>query len=127
LTAGVQALAGWFHGYPGSHGVSYGVASGYARAHHGGDDRFRRRSGHRMCWLLGEASAFAAARESDDPLCFSAAALRSDPARAPVAVVRVGEAPVGLMLVRDGSRVVADSNRFNATGANSDLSVPTIP
>ena len=67
------------------------------------------------------------ARESDDLLCFSAAALRSDPARALVAVVRVGEAPVGLMLVRDGSRVVvADSNRFNATGANSDLSVVNV-
>jgi DNA-binding beta-propeller fold protein YncE len=67
------------------------------------------------------------ARESDDLLCFSAAALRSDPARALVAVVRVGEAPVGLMLVRNGSRVVvADSNRFNATGANSDLSVVNV-
>ena len=67
------------------------------------------------------------ARESDDLLCFDAAALRSDPARALVAVVRVGEAPVGLMLVRDGSRVVvADSNRFNATGANSDLSVVNV-
>ena len=64
------------------------------------------------------------ARESDDLLCFSAAALRADPARALVAIVRVGEAPVGLMLVRDGSLVVvADSNRFNAGGAASDLSV----
>jgi DNA-binding beta-propeller fold protein YncE len=64
------------------------------------------------------------ARASDDLLCFSAAALRADPARALVAVVRVGEAPVGLMLVRDDSLVVvADSNRFNAPGASSDLSV----
>jgi DNA-binding beta-propeller fold protein YncE len=64
------------------------------------------------------------ARESDDLLCFSATALRTDPARALVATVRVGEAPVGLMLVRDGSLVVvADSNRFGAPGANSDLSV----
>jgi DNA-binding beta-propeller fold protein YncE len=64
------------------------------------------------------------ARESDDLLCFSAAALRSDPARALVAIVRVGEAPVGLMLVRNGSLVVvADSNRFGATGAASGLSV----
>jgi DNA-binding beta-propeller fold protein YncE len=64
------------------------------------------------------------ARASDDLLCFSAAALRADPARALVAVVRVGEAPVGLMLVRNGSLVVvADSNRFAAPGASSDLSV----
>jgi len=41
-----------------------------------------------------------------------------------VAVIRVGEAPVGLMLVRGGSLVaVADSNRFGAPGASSDLSV----
>ncbi len=64
------------------------------------------------------------ARESDDLLCFSAAALRSDPDRALVAIIRVGEAPVGLMLVRNGSLVVvADSNRFAAPGATSDLSV----
>jgi DNA-binding beta-propeller fold protein YncE len=64
------------------------------------------------------------ARASDDLLCFLAAALRADPARALVAVVRVGEAPVGLMLVRGGSLVVvADSNRFAAPGATSDLSV----
>jgi DNA-binding beta-propeller fold protein YncE len=64
------------------------------------------------------------ARASDDLLCFSAAALQRDPARALVAIVRVGEAPVGLMLVRNGSLVVvADSNRFAAPGAHSDLSV----
>jgi DNA-binding beta-propeller fold protein YncE len=64
------------------------------------------------------------ARESDDLLCFSAAALQNDPARALVATVRVGEAPVGLMLVKNGSLiVVADSNRFGAPGANSSLSV----
>jgi hypothetical protein len=67
------------------------------------------------------------ARGSDDLLCFSAATLLTDPVRALVAVVRVGEAPVGLMLVRDGSRVVvADSNRFSAAGANSDLSVVNV-
>jgi DNA-binding beta-propeller fold protein YncE len=63
-------------------------------------------------------------RESDDLLCFSAAALRTDPARALMAIVRVGEAPVGLMLVRNGSLiVVADSNRFATAGATSDLNV----
>ena len=67
------------------------------------------------------------ARASDDLLCFSAAALQADPSRALVAIVRVGEAPVGLMLVRDGSLiVVADSNRFGAAGATSDLSVVNV-
>ena len=64
------------------------------------------------------------ARTSDDLLCFSAAALRTDPGRALVAMVRVGPAPVGLALVRNGSLiVVADSNRYTASGATSDLSV----
>jgi DNA-binding beta-propeller fold protein YncE len=64
------------------------------------------------------------ARASDDLLCFSAADLRTDPRRALVAIVRVGAAPVGLMLVRNGSLVVvADSNRFGAHGATSDLTV----
>jgi DNA-binding beta-propeller fold protein YncE len=67
------------------------------------------------------------ARASDDLLCFSAAALQADPSRALVAIVRVGEAPVGLMLVREGSLiVVADSNRFGAAGATSDLSVVNV-
>jgi DNA-binding beta-propeller fold protein YncE len=67
------------------------------------------------------------ARASDDLLCFSAAALRTDPGRALMAIARVGEAPVGLMLVRNGSLVVvADSNRFGASGATSDLSVVSV-
>jgi DNA-binding beta-propeller fold protein YncE len=67
------------------------------------------------------------ARESDDLLCFAAARLLSDPARALLATVRVGEAPVGLMPVRNGSLVVvADSNRFGAAGATSDLSVVNV-
>jgi DNA-binding beta-propeller fold protein YncE len=67
------------------------------------------------------------ARASDDLLCFSAAALQTDPRRALVAIVRVGEAPVGLMLVRNGSLVVvADSNRFGARGASSDLGVVNV-
>ena len=53
------------------------------------------------------------ARASDDLLCFSAARLAAPPSRALVAVVRVGEAPVGLAAARGGSLiVVADSNRY---------------
>lgn len=67
------------------------------------------------------------ARASDDLLCFSAARLVADPGRALVAVTRVGEAPVGLMAVRGGSLiVVADSNRFGASGASSDLDVVNV-
>jgi DNA-binding beta-propeller fold protein YncE len=67
------------------------------------------------------------ARASDDLLCFSAARLISDPAHALMAVVRVGEAPVGLAAVRGGSLiVVADSNRFGARGANADLDVVNV-
>jgi DNA-binding beta-propeller fold protein YncE len=55
------------------------------------------------------------ARESDSLLAFSAAKLRSNPAHALLADVRVGEAPVGLALVNGGRDVVmADSDRFTA-------------
>jgi DNA-binding beta-propeller fold protein YncE len=67
------------------------------------------------------------ARASDDLLCFSASLLRTDPAHALTAVVRVGEAPVGLMLVRGGTRmVVADSNRFVVAGETSNLAVVNV-
>ena len=67
------------------------------------------------------------ARASDDLLCFSASALRANPAHALLAVVRVGEAPVGLRLVRNGTLiVVADSNRFVVRGATADLSVVNV-
>jgi DNA-binding beta-propeller fold protein YncE len=67
------------------------------------------------------------ARGSDDLLCFSAARLASDPAHALVAVVRVGEAPVGLAAVRGGSLiVVADSDRFDQPGAVAGLDVVNV-
>jgi len=62
------------------------------------------------------------ARASDALLAYSAARLLTDPAHALLAVVRVGELPVGLALVRGGSvAVVADSNRFDVAGATSSL------
>jgi DNA-binding beta-propeller fold protein YncE len=70
------------------------------------------------------AEIWVTARASDDLLCLSAARLVADPARALVAIVRVGEAPVGLAAVHGGSLiVVADSNRFGASGAAADLDV----
>ena len=64
------------------------------------------------------------ARESDELLAFSASKLAAHAKQAELANVRVGEAPVGLALVDGGSRiVVADSNRFDASGRNSELTV----
>jgi DNA-binding beta-propeller fold protein YncE len=64
------------------------------------------------------------ARASDALLAFSAARLRSQPTHALLAWTRVGEAPVGLALVRGGTElVVADSNRFGVPGAASTLAV----
>jgi DNA-binding beta-propeller fold protein YncE len=64
------------------------------------------------------------ARGSDRLLGFSAARLLTDPARSLIASVQVGEAPVGLALVDGGSRiVVADSDRFSASGATASLGV----
>jgi DNA-binding beta-propeller fold protein YncE len=64
------------------------------------------------------------ARGSDALVAFSAARLRADPARSVISWVRTGQAPVGLALVRGGSRiVVADSNRFAVRGASSSLAV----
>lgn len=64
------------------------------------------------------------ARASDRLLAFSAARLLSNPARALLAQVKVGTAPVGVALFDNGNRViVADSNRFNAPGAHAALSV----
>jgi DNA-binding beta-propeller fold protein YncE len=67
------------------------------------------------------------ARGSDAVLGFSAAALRTDPARALLARVQVGEAPVGLALSGDGKRlVVADSDRFSAKGATANLAIVNV-
>jgi DNA-binding beta-propeller fold protein YncE len=64
------------------------------------------------------------ARASDSLLAFSAHRLKTDPARALLATVKVGAAPVGLATFDHGSRIiVADSNRFNARGAHAALTI----
>jgi DNA-binding beta-propeller fold protein YncE len=65
-------------------------------------------------------SVYVTARESDQVLEFSTAALASHPATALTAHVKVGAAPVGLALVDHDQRlVVGDSNRFGlGAGAN---------
>jgi 6-phosphogluconolactonase (cycloisomerase 2 family) len=73
------------------------------------------------------STVWVTARESNSLLGFSAARLISAPKRALVAVVRVGQAPVGLALVNRGSAiVVADSNRFRIAGAKSSLAVVSV-
>jgi DNA-binding beta-propeller fold protein YncE len=78
----------------------------------------------RVITSAGGSVVWVTARESDRLLGFSAARLRTDPAHSLIADVEVGEAPVGLALVDGGSRiVVADSDRFSASGAASSLAV----
>jgi DNA-binding beta-propeller fold protein YncE len=70
------------------------------------------------------STVWVTARGSDALLGFSASSLVSDPVHAHIAQVRVGEAPVGLALVKEDTFVVvADSNRFGAPRATADLSV----
>lgn len=65
-----------------------------------------------------------AARGGDQLLAFSATKLRTDPAHAQLAAVPVGATPVGLALINGGREVVvADSNRFQTTGAIAELTV----
>jgi DNA-binding beta-propeller fold protein YncE len=74
------------------------------------------------------AVVWVTARASDALLAFSAARLRTDPAHALLADIGVGELPVGLALVRGGTRiVVADSNRFTVAGASAGLAVVDVP
>jgi len=73
------------------------------------------------------AVVWVTARESDALLAFSAARLLSDPARARLADVQVGEAPVGLTLVDGGRRLVAaDSDRFSLRGGQANLAVVSV-
>jgi DNA-binding beta-propeller fold protein YncE len=67
------------------------------------------------------------ARASDALLGFSSALLRRSPSHALIARVRVGEAPVGLALVDQGTRiVVADSDQFQVHGSASSLAVVNV-
>lgn len=71
-----------------------------------------------------DATVWVTARASNALLAFDARALSTDPGHALRASVPVGTAPVGLAVVRGGTRVItADSNRFNAPGSTTGLSV----
>jgi DNA-binding beta-propeller fold protein YncE len=67
------------------------------------------------------------ARGSDAVLAFSASRLLTDPGHSLLADVRVGEAPVGMAVVRHGTLlVVGDSNRFDVTGRSCNLAIISI-
>jgi DNA-binding beta-propeller fold protein YncE len=73
------------------------------------------------------SSVYVTARESDQLLDFSASELVSHPASALINRVQVGEAPVGLAVVNHNKTLlIADSNRFNANGATSNLAILTV-
>ena len=64
------------------------------------------------------------ARESDTLLGFSATSLRTNPGHSLIARVNVGAAPLGLVMVDNGSRIlVANSDLHNQPGATSSLAV----
>lgn len=70
------------------------------------------------------STVWVTARASNRLLAFSASRLLTDPAKALITRVAVGTAPVGLALYDNGTRViVADSNRENAGGAHSALTI----
>ena len=64
------------------------------------------------------------ARASNRLLGFNASALVHDAENALVAAVQVGTEPVGLTFVKNETRIItADSNRYNADGAHTGLTV----
>ena len=82
----------------------------------------------RVILSAGGMIAWVTARGSDALLAFRAGALRTDPTRSLAADIRVGEAPVGLALAARGTRlVIADSDRFAASGATASLAVVSVP
>jgi DNA-binding beta-propeller fold protein YncE len=70
------------------------------------------------------STVWVTARASNRVLAFSAKRLLSDPNSALIAQVKVGTAPVGVAVFDHGTRlIVADSDRFDAAGANAALTI----
>jgi DNA-binding beta-propeller fold protein YncE len=95
---------------PGSSSVLKVVGAGC------GPDRIAVSADGRTVWVtVGGGNALVA---------YSAAKLLSDPRHALIARVAVGQLPLGLMIVKNGSRIiVADSNRDQVAGGASNLAV----
>ncbi len=74
--------------------------------------------------LVSGNDVWVTARESDTLLCFSATSLRTDPGHSLIARVNVGAAPLGLVMVKNGSRIlVANSDLHNQPGTTPSLAV----
>ncbi|KAF7189424.1 hypothetical protein HII31_09269 [Pseudocercospora fuligena] len=68
--------------------------------------------------------AWVTARESNSLLAFDTKKLVSEPHKALIATVQVGQSPIGHVFARNGKRILtADSNRFRLPNATSGLSV----
>jgi DNA-binding beta-propeller fold protein YncE len=73
-----------------------------------------------------KSSVYATARESDAVVAFSASDLSENPGHALKDELEVGQAPVGITSVESNTLVIADSDRFLAPGAVSNLAVVSI-
>jgi DNA-binding beta-propeller fold protein YncE len=73
---------------------------------------------------VSEKQVWVTARESNKLLAFDSAKLLSSPTNALIASIQVGTSPVGLILAKNGTRILtADSNRFMYTNTTTGLSV----
>jgi DNA-binding beta-propeller fold protein YncE len=70
----------------------------------------------RVITTSGGATVWVTARASNALLAFSAARLRSDPGRALVAKVRVGQSPIGLTALPDGRRILVANSGQHGSG-----------
>jgi DNA-binding beta-propeller fold protein YncE len=69
----------------------------------------------RVITTSGGSTVWVTARASNALLAFSAARLRSEPARALIAKVRVGSAPIGLTVLAGGRRILVANSGLHQT------------
>ena len=70
----------------------------------------------RVITTSGGATVWVTARASNALLAFSAARLRSDPGRALIAKVRVGQSPIGLTALPGGRRILVADSGLHGSG-----------
>lgn len=80
----------------------------------------------RVAVSIDGQTVWATARGSNAVLGWSAAKLVGDPSHALIAVVRVGQSPVGLAFVDSQRLVVSDSDRFRTPGRTTGLTVVNV-
>ena len=69
------------------------------------------------------SQVWVSSRDSNTLLGFSAVAMRGNPAHALIARVGVGSSPIGLAMVRDGSRILVANSNLNGKGDGTSVSV----